>query len=129
MNYLIDTHVLLWYIVGDKRISKRTQSIIESPTNIIFLSNASLWEIAIKTSIGKLKLSGNLIDLREFLLQKGFKILEFDFDDLQVLQELPHYHHDPFDRLIIAQAKAKLFRIITYDAQVERYFESNIAGN
>nr|WP_157429303.1 PIN domain-containing protein [Aequorivita sublithincola] len=56
MNYLIDTHILLWYIVGDKRIDKKIQSKIEDPLNTMFLSNVSLWEIAIKVSIGKLKL-------------------------------------------------------------------------
>jgi PIN domain nuclease of toxin-antitoxin system len=60
MNYLIDTHILLWYIVGDKRIENDTQTKIESESNAIFLSNASLWEIAIKVSIGKLKLKGKL---------------------------------------------------------------------
>jgi PIN domain nuclease of toxin-antitoxin system len=67
MNYLIDTHILLWYIVGDKRIENDTQTKIESESNAIFLSNASLWEIAIKVSIGKLKLKGSLIDLQNYL--------------------------------------------------------------
>jgi PIN domain nuclease of toxin-antitoxin system len=57
MNYLIDTHILLWYIIGDKRISSDIQAKIENDVNTIFLSNASLWEISIKVSIGKLKLS------------------------------------------------------------------------
>jgi PIN domain nuclease of toxin-antitoxin system len=85
MNYLIDTHILLWYIVGDKRIENDTQTKIESESNAIFLSNASLWEIAIKVSIGKLKLKGSLIDLQNYLNDKGFKILEFDFEDLHTV--------------------------------------------
>jgi PIN domain nuclease of toxin-antitoxin system len=123
MNYLIDTHILLWYIVGDKRIENDTQTKIESESNAIFLSNASLWEIAIKVSIGKLKLKGSLIDLQNYLNDKGFKILEFDFEDLQTLQTLPFHYQDPFDRLIIAQVKTKSYEIITNDSQVQKYFE------
>jgi len=123
MNYLIDTHILLWYIVGDNRIGNDTQTKIESESNTIYLSNASLWETAIKVSIGKLKLKGSLIDLQNYLNDKGFKILEFDFEDLQTLLTLPFHHQDPFDRLIIAQVKTKSFEIITNDLQVQKYFE------
>jgi PIN domain nuclease of toxin-antitoxin system len=121
MNYLIDTHILLWYMVGDKRISKEIQNIIESKSNTIYLSNASLWEITIKVSIGKLKLKGNLTDLKYYLLEKGFKLLEFDYDDLETLLTIPFHHQDPFDRLIIAQSKTKALEIITNDPQVKKY--------
>lgn len=122
MNFLIDTHILLWYIVGDKRISKEVREKIENSSNSIYLSNASLWEIAIKVSIGKLKLRGTLIDLKNFVFQTKIKILEFDFDDLETLQKLPFLHQDPFDRLIIAQAKTKSFELITNDSQITKYF-------
>lgn len=124
MNYLIDTHILLWYMTGDKRISSDTQKIIENTSNHIYLSNASLWEIAIKVSIGKLKLRGSLTDLKTFLIAKGFLILAFDYDDLETMLTLPFHHQDPFDRLIIAQCKSKSFEIITNDAQVQQYFSS-----
>ena len=89
MNFLIDTHILLWYIIGDKRIGNDTRFKLENESNTIYLSNASLWEIAIKISIGKLKLKVNLIDLQSYLNEKGIKILEFDFRDLQTLLSLP----------------------------------------
>jgi PIN domain nuclease of toxin-antitoxin system len=123
MNYLIDTHILLWYMVGDKRISNDTQTKIENHSNTIYLSNASLWEIAIKMSIGKLKLKGSLTDLKNYLIDKGFKLLEFDYDDLETLLTLPLHHQDPFDRLIIAQSKTKALEIITNDSQVEKYLD------
>jgi PIN domain nuclease of toxin-antitoxin system len=122
MNILIDTHILLWYIIGDKRISSETKSIVENNSNTILLSNASLWEIAIKVSIGKLKLKVGLLELRSFLDEKRIFILEFDFYDLELLQTLPFHHQDPFDRLIIAQAKTKNLEILTDDEQVKRYF-------
>lgn len=122
MNYLIDTHILLWYMIGDKRVAKETQSLIENRNNNVYVSNASLWEIAIKMSIGKLKLNGSLKNLENYLVDRGFKILEFDFDDLEMLQDLPFLHQDPFDRLIISQAKSKSLQIITNDNFVRKYF-------
>jgi PIN domain nuclease of toxin-antitoxin system len=123
MNYLIDAHILLWYIVGDERINSEIQTKIENKSNSIFLSNASLWEIAVKVSIGKLKLNGSLNDLKHYLDEKGFKVLDYDFADLEILLKLPFHHQDPFDRLIIAQAKTKSLEIITNDNQVLKYFE------
>ncbi|MBW6534805.1 MAG: type II toxin-antitoxin system VapC family toxin [Mariniphaga sp.] len=123
MNYLIDTHILLWYMVGDKRIDHIIQNKIEDVKNTIFLSNASLWEITIKLSIGKLKLKGTLADLKEYLDDKSFKILEFDFEDLETLKNLPFHHQDPFDRLIVAQAKTKNLEIITDDEHVKLYLK------
>ena len=123
MNYLIDTHILLWYITGNKKVSKDIQAKIENDSNSIFFSNASLWEIAIKISIGKLKLKGSLNTLKNYLTEKGIIILEFDFDDLEALQTLPFHHQDPFDRLIIAQVKTKSLEIITDDPQVRKYLD------
>lgn len=123
MNHLIDTHILLWYMVGDKRISNDIQNIIEDTSNTIYLSNASLWEITIKVSIVKLKLKGDLAELKDYLLAKGFKIIDFDFDDLQTLLTLPFHHQDPFDRLIIAQSKTKSMKVITNDLQMKKYLD------
>jgi PIN domain nuclease of toxin-antitoxin system len=110
-------------MVGDKRIDHKIQNKIEDVKNTIFLSNASLWEITIKLSIGKLKLKGTLAELKQYLNDKGFKILEFDFEDLETLLNLPFHHQDPFDRLIVAQAKTKNLEIITDDEQVKLYLE------
>lgn len=122
MKYLIDTHILLWYISGDSRIKSDTSDKIESNKNLVFVSNASLWEIAIKQSIGKLNLTVSLSELFYFLKQKGFEILEYDINDLETLQTLLFYHQDPFDRIIISQAKTKNLEIITNDAMVLKYF-------
>jgi len=122
MNYLIDTHILLWYISGDIRIKADTRDKIESNNNLVFVSNASLWEIAIKQSIGKLNLNVSLSELFDFLKKKGFEILEYDINDLETLQTLPFHHQDPFDRIIIAQVKTKLLEIITNDTVVMKYF-------
>jgi len=122
MNYLIDTHILLWYISGDSRVKSDIRDKIESNENLVFVSNASLWEIAIKQSIGKLNLNVSLSELFDFLKKKGFEILEYDINDLETLQTLPFHHQDPFDRIIIAQVKTKLLEIITNDTVVMKYF-------
>jgi PIN domain nuclease of toxin-antitoxin system len=88
----------------------------------VFVINASLWEIAIKQSIGKLNLTVSLPELFYFLKQKGFEILEYDINDLETLQTLPFYHQDPFDRIIVSQAKTKNLEIITNDSMVLKYF-------
>ena len=123
MNYIIDTHILLWYMKGDSRISTETKKKIENSSNNILISNASLWEMAVKVNIGKLELNGSLNDIKNYIDEKGIHLLEFDADDLDMLQRLPFHHQDPFDRLIIAQTKAKSLEIISNDWQVNKYFE------
>ena len=68
MNYIIDTHILLWYMEGNSRISTKTQEKIENSSNTIWVSNASLWEMAVKVSIGKLELNGSLKDIKISLM-------------------------------------------------------------
>ena len=110
-------------MVGDKRISEDIKNKIENISNTIYLSKASLWEIAIKLSIGKLKLKGNLSDLKNYLIEKGFQLLDFDYDDLETLLKLPFHHQDPFDRMIVAQSKTKALDIITNDSQIDKYLD------
>lgn len=78
-------------------------------------------KLRLKVSIGKLKLKGSLTDLKNYLVDKGFILLEFDYDDLETLLTLPFHHQDPFDRLIIAQSKTKDLEIITNDSQIKKY--------
>jgi PIN domain nuclease of toxin-antitoxin system len=102
MNYLIDTHILIWFTEGSNRISQNHIKIITNPNNIIYVSIISLWEIAIKSSLAKLELAFPFNDLKNQLLQHGFLILNQDFEDLKTLTTLPFHHGDPFDRSIIA---------------------------
>lgn len=119
--YLIDTHVLLWYIKGDKRLSEPAKTLIDSVDNVIYLSKASLWEMTIKSSLGKLTIGVSLDKLAEYLHQEGFVLLDFDFADLTQLHQLPFHHGDPFDRLIIAQALAHELTIISDDRNFVHY--------
>ena len=121
MNYLIDTHILIWFIEGDEKLSKQTQALITNPVNNIYISQASLWEMTIKISIRKLSLSISLSDLEIFLSSNQFQILETRFRHYEILQYLPFHHQDPFDRLIIAQTKAEDYTLITNDHRFKLY--------
>ena len=121
MNYLIDTHILIWFIEGDEKLSQNAQELITNPVNNIYISQASLWEMTIKISIGKLSLSISLSDLELFLSSNQFQILETRFRHYEILQYLPFHHQDPFDRLIIAQAKAEDYILITSDNRFKLY--------
>lgn len=121
MNYLIDTHILIWFIEGNEKLDKQAQTLITNPANHIYLSQASLWEMTIKISIGKLSLSISLSELEVFLRNNQFQILETKFSHYQILQNLPFHHQDPFDRMIIAQAKAEDYTLITNDDRFQLY--------
>ncbi|MBC8486459.1 MAG: type II toxin-antitoxin system VapC family toxin [Bacteroidetes bacterium] len=121
MNIIIDTHALIWYIEGEKRLSKTAISAIENLNNQVFVSKASLWELAIKISLGKLKISIGFDDLKKFLLENGFSILDYNFDHLITLLSLQYHHRDPFDRLIIAQSIYNRFNIVTIDKNFRKY--------
>jgi PIN domain nuclease of toxin-antitoxin system len=120
-SYLIDTHVLLWYIEGNPRLSPKIISLLDNPTNTVYVSKASLWEITIKISIGKLSINIPFETLEDFLEEKDFVRLEFDISDLTVLKNLPFHHSDPFDRLIIAQAMNNDFTLISDDSKFDPY--------
>jgi PIN domain nuclease of toxin-antitoxin system len=121
MNLLIDTHALLWHIQGDLRLSKKVISEIENDKNLIFVSKASLWEIAIKISIRKLKLETSIPELENYLSTNKIELLDFNLLDLQKTTELEFYHRDPFDRLIISQAINNNLVIITDDQKFKLY--------
>ena len=121
MNFLLDTHVLIWYIDGDERLGERVITVIENKENMVYVSKASLWEIAIKISIGKLGISIPFDDLENLLKVHDFSILDYNFMSLKELITLPFHHSDPFDRLIISQAITGDFTIITHDRAFDDY--------
>lgn len=121
MNYLIDTHILIWYLENDKHLNSNYAEIINDKKHQPFVSSISLWEIAIKMSLGKLKISVPFSELESFLFNHGFILQNFDFEDLNTLTKLPFHHGDPFDRLIISQAISKNVPIITNDGKFDFY--------
>ena len=122
MKYLLDTHALLWFLAGGKQLSGKARQLIEDLDNEIFVSIVSLWEIAIKVSLGKLTLTKSFEDLfPEQLHLNSIEILPITVDSLIKLTALPSHHRDPFDRLIIAQALVEGLPIIGVDSAFDAY--------
>ena len=108
---LLDSHVLLWFVLGSrKQISTSLRARIEASEAIV--SNASLWEIAIKVALGKLDAPD---DLPERVQELGFELLGVKSEHAWHVRSLPHHHGDPFDRLLIAQAQLERLPIVTAD--------------
>ena len=122
MKYLLDTHAFLWYFGDSKDLSECASDIIEDDAAQKYVSVASLWEFSVKYSIGKLTFDGGLTHLWDMLSQNGFIILPITQPQLETLiAELPFHHRDPFDRLIIATAKAEDLTIVTVDENIQKY--------
>ena len=121
MRLLLDTHVLLWWIDDDPRLSRRSRSLI-SHADTVLVSVASVWEIAIKAGLGKLEVRPNL---RRYLLRQfarnEFELLPVLFEHAVAIRDLPLHHRDPFDRLLIAQSLTERLVLISHDARMKAY--------
>lgn len=118
MLYLLDTHIVLWWFVDPENINPQARSIIKDKSNTIFISAVSCWEMAIKSSIGRLNLSQQLLTL---ITQENFQLLPILPEETLAISDLPHIHSDPFDRLLIAQAKLHDLILFTRDEQIKKY--------
>ncbi len=116
--YLIDTHILLWWLSYDKMLSKKMIELIENPDNAIYISSGSIWEIVIKKTLGKLKAPSNLV---ETLQMNDLKTLPITVEHALKVEHLPTIHHDPFDRILIAQCMVENLTMITTDPMITRY--------
>ena len=122
MRLLLDTHAFLWFIMGSANLSVNARALIENAAEERLLSVASLWEIAIKTSLGKLTLSAPFDELIPAQLKlNGIDVLNIKVDHLSTLITLPFHHRDPFDRLIIAQAIVEKLPVIGLDGAFDTY--------
>lgn len=120
MKNLLDTHTFIWFINGDDNLSLTARNAIESAEEN-YISIASIWELAIKISLGKLEMSASFDELEKQVLINGFKILDISFEDLSLLTTLPFQHRDPFDRLLITQSISRQLTIITKDKSFLEY--------
>lgn len=122
-NYLIDTHILLWHSENDTKLSQSALAELNSPNTKLYVSQATYWEMTIKKGLGKLNLTVSISDFYLSALQNSFQVLPFEIGHYQVLENLPQYHSDPFDRMIIAQAIAENLVIMTQDKKFKLYEE------
>ena len=121
MKFIIDTHIFLWYINGDIKLSKKYIETIENESNTIYLSYVSLWEITIKLGLGKLHLELSIDEIYRIIETLKIKLLIPTKFDLEILLNLENIHKDPFDRMLISQAKASNMSIITDDNLIKNY--------
>jgi PIN domain nuclease of toxin-antitoxin system len=122
VRLLLDTHTFLWFIDGDTALSPYARQLIEDRTNERLLSIASLWEMAIKASLGRLTLSLSFTDLvAEHVHGNAIELFVILPHHLDVLTTLPFYHKDPFDRIIIAQSQAENIPILSRDPAFDDY--------
>jgi PIN domain nuclease of toxin-antitoxin system len=124
MKYLIDTHIFIWFMDGNPSFSPVAKNIILDKSNEIFISIASLWEISIKSSIGKLPMSKKYDEISSVLYDNLIEILPITFAHTVENNQLPFYHRDPFDRIIAAQAIVENIDFISADAAFDDYFKS-----
>ncbi len=117
MRLLLDTHVVLWELGASRRVSQAAQEAIEAATELLF-SVVSFAEIGVKSAIGKLTAPN---DLPEYVLRSGIQILRLDADHGLAVAGLPMHHRDPFDRLLIAQARSEQLTIVTADRRIADY--------
>lgn len=121
MRLLLDSHAFLWWLGDDSRLGTRARAAIASRGNQVHVSAASIWEIAIKTSLRKLSVGDAPVDLAESIGRCGFVELAVNARHAEAVRALPFHHADPFDRLLVAQARIEGLALVTADALVARY--------
>lgn len=124
MRLLLDTHTLYWYTTGDPKLSIQAQTVIQDATNDVFLSPASLWEIAVKVSIGKWLMNQTFETfLDKCLNQYEFRMLPIEPSHTTAVSRLPFptEHRDPFDRMLISQALVESMAIVSVDSAFDAY--------
>lgn len=126
MNLLLDTHVALWAITDSPRLSAKARELIESPKAVVWISAASVWEIAIKHSLGRGDMPVSGADALRYFQDSGYRLLAVEPEHAAAIEALPAHHQDPFDRLLVAQALTEPMRLLTHDAVLARYSDTII---
>jgi len=126
VKLLLDTHIALWAISDDKRLSKHARSLILNPSADLFVSVVSLWEIAIKHALsrsGEYGMPISASEARDAFVEAGFILLDVRAEHVLAVETLPPIHGDPFDRLLVAQCLSEPMRLLTHDAALAGYSE------
>ncbi|HAA11996.1 MAG TPA: PIN domain nuclease [Cytophagales bacterium] len=121
MNLLLDTHVAIWFVTEDKKLSASTKAFIENHEGKVWVSIASYWEIGIKHSLNKLLLKRDLNEIFNIISDSGLELLSIT--PLHILQniQLPFHHRDPFDRMLVAQAQCDNLTLVSKDEWIRNY--------
>lgn len=115
---LLDTHVLLWWLMEDRKLKANVRAVLAAPENLVFVSAASVWELRIKEGLGKVDLPA---DFEEVLAEQSFEQLSVTAAHAHALRGLPLHHRDPFDRMLVAQSALEGLTIVTHDDALRAY--------
>jgi PIN domain nuclease of toxin-antitoxin system len=126
LNLLLDTHIALWAITDSPKLSPKARELIESPKTTIWISVASIWEIAIKYSLGRGDMPISSQQAMSYFRESGYRFLAVDAEHAVAVEELPTHHQDPFDRILVAQALVEPMRLMTHDSLVALYSDTII---
>ena len=118
MHVLLDTHVLLWWLADDLLLSQNQRLAILDKRNSCFISAVTIWEISIKSSLGKLEIADDYLD---FVYTQGFMELPVSWEHARLVKVLPDFHKDPFDRMLIAQSQVEGMTLLSSDLNIARY--------
>ena len=118
MKLLLDTHVFLWWLDDSAQLSPRIRDAVSCPENLVYVSAVTLWEIVVKRSLGKLRIADEWTDV---LASEAFRALPVTWEHALEVGRLPDLHRDPFDRLLLAQARVERLVLATQDASMVRY--------
>ena len=122
MRILLDTHAIVWWATGDKRLSRRARVAIADPNTEVFISIASAWEIRIKATLQKITLNESVDALyRSLIIDQDFRMIGVELKDIEHLSKLPRHHRDPFDRMLVAQALRGDLTLVTKNRVVSSY--------
>ncbi|MBU2807006.1 type II toxin-antitoxin system VapC family toxin [Acidithiobacillus ferrooxidans F221] len=123
---MLDTHVALWAITDSPKLSKKAREMIELPKSSIWISAATIWEIAIKRSLGGGDMPVSSQEAMRYFGESGYRFLPVEPEHAAAVEDLPAHHADPFDRILVAQALVEPMRLITHDAMVACYSDTII---
>ena len=126
MDILLDTCSVLWYLNGNDEMPQFARETILTSENTIFVSVATIWEVAIKMSIGKLNFDGGIDGFVEAIEDEGFLLLDIAAKHIKALNDLPFIHRDPFDRMLVAQSIIEGLPIMTSDSDMVKYNISHV---
>jgi PIN domain nuclease of toxin-antitoxin system len=126
LNLLLDTHVALWAITDSPKLPQKVRELIQSHKTTVWISAATVWEIAIKHSLGRGDMPVSGQDAERYFRESGYRFLAIEAEHALAVEGLVQHHHDPFDRILIAQALVEPMRLMTHDSMVARYSDTII---
>lgn len=126
MNLLLDTHVALWAITDSPKLPKKAREMIESPRTSVWISAATIWEIAIKHGLGRGDMPVSGQDALRYFRESGYRFLPIEPEHAAAIDDLATHHADPFDRILVAQALVEPMRLMTRDPIVASYSDTVI---